>query len=928
MTTKKPPRRGDLDEKLVFTEHELGALERIPLADCELIHLNEFQEGTSKYWQTERKDAWAIGPTAFKKWSAQIGCEVHPKHTYYFTNLTDTGTNREYDHVRSDILWFDCDDVTTPQFLITELNRLGVGWLVYESSSSARDRHPSDESWPTRWHVVLFFSQPFLNPINAWKADSDESQDARAEQKREYRALARYFSALAGVAASPEDGTCAFDLSTDQLCSRRYPGARYDHGSANARVWYSQSNKGFSRADLLREIGYVKGEPQSAKRRQQKVVKIQGPTGVTREFKVTGGGLAEEIRSRITPQQLLAQVMPDVSVRALRAGEAECLCPFHVSRSATRGGAGRYANFAFFSRGGADLWKCRSGCGAGDVIKLAMKLWGLSSYRDAVYSLAKHLNLNPKDYRKRIEDPSLEEEADQTIRVVLGRSRATATGSSSAKRFLASTKGHAVPLPKGKVLEATAAWVEKNVSRFKNRQRDCFLMMIKLILMAQGEAKDVNAIAATLWPTFRGLYDNDRGALFFEVINTYERLRTGQPSIGTGFLKEFVATWERFQLASALRKDGYAYKPMLKALVGCSTTLGVDKEFLNDQWIEHEIDPGRAANPHPKDSDAWKRHERRRVAFKNVYKRPGVCSQCEQVMTGDGGRNLGPSGADGNPTELKRKLVCNTKICLFCSVLQTISESEILGDLWDGKVTDKRPVYVVQGTVEKESYIKTVRDRMSRISEAKLGILGWGDDYKPKFTYFVNDRLAALQVKSMLRGSQSVAAAAEGLTPPKVEISIQKISDIQEAIDLATEARVSFNLHGKRLVEEQKISELQDWLWWAVGKVPVRNPQREDALHWPTRAMVQAQVKAHKGEAWEPDLWPGESMNYSLRHILTQYVLARRAKIPFGIDDAFDHMRNNQGYRHAQAELDAAQGKNVVDLDDHRSPLRGAAVPA
>lgn len=911
---------------------------------------------------------------AFDDWcQAQAQTLVGDKGAIGITNYSWHGRRLEKSFAWTYRTFLDCDTAGTYEKIVKALAPTGLRFGVHESSGSVRRRTLGTvppNSLPLKWHLDLAFSQPLRNPfdeiypqgeteLQARQREASLSEEdkaklrtrasyLRSEWKRKQRFLIRFFSKLGELDQGDEPG---FDLTVTQMCQFRYLGVRYRTDGPTPAVWNSRGPLALNFEKFLELAGYVPEEYVPWAPRQKSVVKISNADGTFDTYLRTGGyeDLDAEIQRTMTMAQFLGQfagISPDTN----NGGGSQswtCCVPTHPDPGR------RTLETARSKAWDGDWFRCWGDCDTqGGVIKFAGLYWGIS-YREARMALAKHLGLNPKDYRGRMEKVDSEfkaaAETDQSARVKLtgpvgpidkeiaevAALEAVPTGApipvkptaSAAKRFLAKGKKKKV---KKKALKWVSAWIEEYWPRYK-KQEDLLRALVKTILMMQAKEKDIEVVAATLWYRFAHLFDGDYGALLFEVTNTYERLRTGQPSVGVGFLKRSVGTWELAQLASAFRKDGFEFKPAIKYLVGFALTKDTpeDKAFLDNQWFEHNIDAGRMPNLEEADSAAFHKHEKRRVPFKNAIRRPGACSQCEQIMTGDGGRALGPTDADGQPTHLKRRLVCVSKLCLFCSVLQTISETEILEDMWKDQVTTKKPRWVVQGTVEKVSYLAAVKEKLSRIKDAKLGILGWGSDYKPQLTILVNDDRAALAVKSALYVSQVVAAGQLLEEPPESNpAKVWRVTDHKKAVAIAIEARISFNLHGKRLVEEQKADELADWLWWAVGRVPVRNPRKEEALHWPTKAQVQAQVKSHKGEKWEPDLWPGEAINYELRHIATQYTLGRRAKIPFSIDDAFMLMKTNMGFRHALAEKNAAdaaaRNKQVVDLENHRTPLRGA----
>jgi hypothetical protein len=911
------------------------------------------------------RDRYETFPTrdAFDDWcQAQARGLVGAKGAIGITNYSWHGRRLEKSFAWTHRTFLDCDNAGTYEKIVAALAPTGLRFGVHESSGSVRRRTLGTvppNSLPLKWHLDLAFSRPLANPLDEVypqgetevqakareAALSEEEQSKlrwrasylRKEWKRKQRFLIRFFSKLGEL--DDAQGKAGFDLSVTQMCQFRYLGVRYRQDGPEPVTWNSRGPLGLNFEKLLELAGYEAAPWTEWAPRRKAVVKISNADGSVDTYQRSGGyeDLDAEIQRSMTMDRFLGEVV-GISPDTVNGGGGGCskswTCPVPTHPDPGR----RTLETDRSKAWDGDWFRCWGDCDTqGGVIKFATLYWGIS-YRAARMALAKHLGLNPKDYRGRLEKISSEfkeaSETDQTARIKLtGPAPAPAATPEPVKEPVSAAKKVLLKAKRAKLskkkLKNVEAWVEKHWERFKN-QEDLLRALTKTILMLQGTEKDVGVVATTLWFRFAHLYEGDYPALLFEVANTYERLRTGQPSVGVGFLKKSVGTWELFQLAGAFRRDGFEFKPAVKYLVGFGLTLGEDKTFLDSQWFEHDIDLGRMPNLEEVDSPEYKKHEKRRTPFKNALRRPGACSQCEQRVTGDHGRPLGPSGPDGRPTHLTRRIVCVSKLCLFCMVLQTISEAEILEDMWKERISKKKPTWVVQGTVEKIEYLSEVKADLSRIRDAKLGILGWGSDYKPQLTVFVNDDRAAIAVKSALSISQKVAAGRRGEEIPRPASKTWRVTDPKKAVGIAIEARLSFNIFGKRLVEEQRADELADWLWWAVGKVPVRNPRKEDALNWPTKAQVQAQVKQNKGESWEPDLWPGEVMNYELFHRATGYSLGHRAKIPYGIDDAARLMQSNMGFRHALAmklaEDRRAKGNKEVmtDLENHRMPLRGA----
>jgi hypothetical protein len=419
-----------------------------------------------------------------------------------------------------------------------------------------------------------------------------------------------------------------------------------------------------------------------------------------------------------------------------------------------------------------------------------------------------------------------------------------------------------------------------------------------LIDAGNGDKKkvtDLAVVASTLWPAV-GDYYRKFDALLAEVVSVMARMQSGQRTSGRTKLREKIGGWGMFALAGALRRDGCDYKEALKNLVGFGR---VDKgtgdwlmglyNWLKENEAESPWDPEAQAAQH-------KQWNGRFTRFMNAIKRPTGCGKCEQLMQGAAGRNLGPTGPTGEASELVRSMACIAKTCTYCFMLKAVSEMELLEELWADRPKGEEGIYVVETHgIESLEHVAVIKNIVSRQPDAKLAITGFGDDGKATLSYFVTNDEAAVIVRSAIVNGGYEACG------KRIPSEYRKCSSTRDAIDTAVEAKLSYNMHVKRLIEERRNEELTEWLWWAAFKTSVRNSRNKLALPWPTDKQVQEQIKLKKGEAYEPELYPGEVVTYIIRDVATKFVLARRRKIPFTFDEAMDARAGSWSFRAAQA---------------------------
>jgi hypothetical protein len=871
------------------------------------VYLNRFASQTSRKASGKLELSWED----YQYWTHQRSCEIHPKHTLGVANYSANGGRREFDMTRVDRFYFDCDGAGDWSRLERVFKRAGIKAFFHESSSSVARRAHGDHSLPLKWHVEILLTRPLENPLSGLDMKSPEARYARKEWKRRYQHAAAVMSALAGFvgigAFTGNPKSCGFDATTAQMCQIRFIGASQERDkpgqddvpaeqrdreiSPNPMMSFLQGPNSLDWDYFLMATGYEAGTMVAE---GVKTIRVPTPSGVVKQFQVHGATdqLEADIRDRISVRQFMASFCGYPSPHS---GTSHYLCPIHYEPTNKRS----LHVFNADKLGGQEMWRCFGDCEtAGDVNRMGQLFWGCTRW-EARNRLATHVGLDPSNYRSKLtpldEAPKPVEVARPEEPVSKGR------------------KKH-VPKQAPPGLQRTGAWAKEYLPRFGGAE-DFTRALTKVFVQCKVGAtkgKDgelgpaaLDVVASTLWPMagdYYRTYDN----LLAAVLETYDRMTKGQRTIGRNRLRERCGSRGMFELAKAMGYDGCNFRESLKALVGFGLTRGDEKEWLDGLWAWFKANPAERSDwDKEKQADEYKKWKNRYTKFLNAIRRPGGCSQCEQTLTGEGGRDLGPTGADGKASKLKRRLVCTTKPCLYCFMLQSIAESELLDELWaDRPRKDEEGIYIVEGTgIRSMEHVPSIKAEVTKDPDPKLGIVGWGGDGKPTLTYFVTSREAATVVSSAISVGGLLAYGKE------IPVTTRYCKTPEKAIDAALAARISFNLRAKQLIEERDAKGLCDWLWWAAHRTPVKNPRNKDALPWPTKAQIKEQVKAKKGEVYEPDLYPGEVVTYTLSHRESGYFLGRRTKIPWSLDQAMDAMAVNYGFQQTQNSASGGAAK-------------------
>jgi hypothetical protein len=806
-----------------------------------------------------------------------------------------------------DRFYFDCDGAGTWEKLKRALKKAGIPAIFHESSSSVKRRMDGDESLPLKWHVEIPLAKTLANPLHGLDLSGPEARYARREWKRRYHHVAAVLSALAGFSGIGSvrgaESACGFDATTSQMCAIRFLGARQHELGVPAAMVFLEGDKALDWDAFLCETGYEASEfmPNPA----IKKIKVHGPTGVKDwEYSDASDQLDADIRGQISVRQFLAAFC---GYGSAHSGEGHYLCPAHHETENKRSLHVYNADVL----GGQEMWKCFGDCDtSGDVIRLAQLTWGCTRWQ-ARGRLADYIGVDPADYRsKRIGGESLLPPRENLPPVGAQLPPRENLPPVAVEKPLSSGSKKKAPKRAPDGLPFTSKWAKKWLVRYGETQGFTRAVTKVMLMCGAGSSEvkggdgkptkvvDLAVVASTLWP-MAGDYYRKYDSLLADVVSVQGRIQAKEPTTGVTKMRERLGSQGMFELAKALRRDGCEFKECLKILVGFGLTRGAQKKWLDGLWRWFKAHPAENPWDAEKQTVEHKKWKKRYDRFMNALRRPGGCKQCVQIVTGAGGRNLGPTGPDGEATRLKRQMVCVAKTCLYCFMLKAVTEMELLEEMWAERGEEK--IYVVEAKgIESPDHLEVIKAKVSKQSDPKLGITGWGDDGKPTLSYFVTNREAARVVRSaIIMGGYTACGK-------RLDVTQRLCKTAREAIDTAIAARLSFNVRVKHLIETGQAEELSAWLWWAVYKSPVKNPKNKAALPWPTKDEIQDHVRSRDGEAYEPDLYPGEVLTYTLEHAATGIFLGRRRKLPFSFDQALDAMDVNQSVRNATAAVGGA----------------------
>lgn len=847
----------------------------------------------------------------YQFWVYQQAHQVNQKGLLGVANYSKNGGRLEVDMDHASRFYFDCDGAGTWERLEKVFKKAGIQAFFHESSSSVRKRVEGDYDLPLKWHCEIRLARTLPNPLAGLDPTSPEARHARREWKRKYKHGAAVLSALAGFvgigAPTGAEKSCGFDATTAQMCQIRFLGARQNEGGLVPAMSFLEGKKALDWDLFLQATGYEEGSVQTTTPGALQTVRVPTPEGITEyQFSNAHEQVDAEIRDRISVRQFLATFC---GYSSPHSGDGHYFCPIHHEAEDNR-------TFHVFNAdvlGGREMWHCFGDCGGvtGDVVRLASLFWGCKRW-EARNRLASHVGIDPKDYHTQFKikltgEPKEAKAPEAQLPEGKSKQKHVPRKAPPGLNYATLWAAKWAPSYQGEPIEfaraVTKVLIECGAGMTRPDRQAPQKEKTKLEILKKDKAATINlpVLASTLWPAtgrhYRR-YDN----LLATVVEVWKRKQNNEPAVGRKKLRT-LGTQAMFELAKALRRDGLDFREALKSLVGFGLTRGADKEWLDGLWEWMKAHP---ADNDWDDENELEEHEKwdaRYTRFMNAIRRPGGCSQCEQTLKGEGDRDLGPTGSDGEATPLKRRLVCSTNSCVYCFMLQTISEMELLEELWkDRPREDEEGIFVVEAKgIEKLEHIQTIKKEVSKHSDPKLGIMGFGDDGKATLSYFVTSDEAAGVVQSSIIGGGYVANGKE------MDVKYRKFKTVGDAVDTAIEAKISFHVHPRRLIEERRNEDLTEWLWWAVYKSPVRNPKNERALPWPTQVQIQERIKKNCGEGFEPDIFPGEVITYWLHHRETGYFLGKRKKIPFTLDQALDAMEINVGLRETLAAGGAAR---------------------
>jgi hypothetical protein len=548
--------------------------------------------------------------------------------------------------------------------------------------------------------------------------------------------------------------------------------------------------------------------------------------------------LTRDIQDRLTPEDFLIRFCGQETTRG-----GHFHCPTH-------GGSG-HSFSTWINADGVGMWRCHSVCDdSGDVVKLAKLVWRLP-WNEARNRLATSLGLDPDSYESKV--------THTDGKPVGGDWDSMLAGDEAAEE---------APKRKPKIRKAPK---EIRAKRLKSLEDwglkwalDAFPDVVMFtratarMLLAAGVDPEVTAATLHNRVTF-GIFDRYDQVLA-EVLEVFARIERGERVVGRGWIRDNLGSQALFELAHLLSRElpGAKLVDMVKLLI--SFDLVVDQKAPHLQHASYLLSIHKGLSTTEEGRNQYKK-------ILAQLRRPAGCCRFGQKANGYGGRDLG-----------KKKFVCDRVLCTYCKVLKAVSEYELLEEMWTEKVGQRKVRVVEVWGIKDREHVDTIRRKyVSRSGYKKLSLLGY-KDRQPTLTWLCMDSAAKVAISSAVYAWRAIEKHRD------VKVRTRNVS-LQEALDLAFSARISWHVYARTLMEERRTQDLVEWLDWAKGKQTARSTC--SVLRWPNKEMLKEHFKKKLGDTDQDyELMPGEVVTYTLLHLATDTVLGRRDKIPFTQDEA------------------------------------------
>lgn len=830
--------------------------------------------------------------------------EVHPKRTLHLTSLSHGPRRQDHNHLWYDRLYFDLDGPHPWTHLEACFRYYGLAGIFHESSGSVRSRTRGETASPTGWHVVLPLAHRVTNP---WATPDDDPPSSpvwghyQAEVKRAYRHTAGVLAALARFPGVGEK--CGFDLSTSAFCNPRFLGTRAVPGGPLPYLRMVPGPYGLDWFAFLAATGFAWRPYVPAPPRSRREVSYRTASGARTATVHVGSELYEDVKNRFGVHEFLQRHLGLQPTTPLSGGRAHYFCPIPTHDEATNpsglpGGPNRTAFHVFpGARAGHELWCCHGDCQKdhGDVITLAARVWQVSNGK-AAWRLAQELGLDTSKYLARAEvDPAdyLPDEAE------------------TSPEFEALEEGdrpRAQRLPtKVRQLEHVGDWLERHLldhPRFSTGIRAVVRMLV------ESEEKDANRcmtgellqdpdeVAATIWSLFHDALGLEQAV--GEVLDVVDRLRSGRPTVGRGWLRRQVGHRGLFDLAVATHKDDLA------AGRARSFPSYLRRALRYDRFVREETDGrvllwlGRQIRGETPEGETEKQRTARLGIAKRLL-RPLGCKKTEMKLETTYGRDFGSF-----------RLRCQSRMCMCCVTTDVQLEWSVLLRQWQN---EDGPIYFAQQQLETLAQVEVLKEKMRRLGRPNLSVTGFDEDGRPRVTYATNTGVDMAYVTGKL-------CAFAGIHKIPHKMREWKVRDPEEALALVMTERASYAVHQRDLVRraeradvavregraapeqrDRAVAALREFVRWSYRRQVVVSRSKR-GLPWASREALrragQEAAEAAEG-AVDRELMEGERIRYTVLEAETGLQLATRVGRPFTIDEAVKLLlRNAERIGHAR----------------------------
>jgi len=397
-----------------------------------------------------------------------------------------------------------------------------------------------------------------------------------------------------------------------------------------------------------------------------------------------------------------------------------------------------------------------------------------------------------------------------------------------------------------------------------------FLRAISKVLLIMGIP--VETVAVTLHKSVSSEYPVFEDVLA-EVLDVSHKLQNGEGGKlrGKGWIKKFLGSPSLYELAVALTRDAQESGLKVNGLEPCLPSvarvlIGFNHVAEHGTYLmalhnrlkkEHELEIAEAK--------AQGKRSRWDSVLKKL-KKPCGCGAFFNVPRGS---------IQGDFTDHKRMILCNSVLCGYCWMLKCLAERECVEELWKqslgikgdlSKDTEKRLSYVEVTGIPDEQGVEDLKKHQLLSHAGRLSLVGY-ENGKPKLL-FVTDVMGS-PGRFEIRANLWRHGLPEHLKSRVKVKTVERVTAF-EVLEMAFAYRFSWHTHARGLMEDRtQEGRFVDWLEWSVNRQTARSTN--DKVPWPGKQTLNEYVKEKraKDENWTPLedlLLPGEVLTWGGEH--------------------------------------------------------------